>query len=128
MELTVAIERPAPVAHGATVQRSALYANARALALISIKLMVRSINPEPGNPQSTPKPVRLQISVTCAGVFSIQGQNERDVVRQTAQGCRSIPREISCNFARRFPLYGVEADGLPLWLARREEVTRATEP
>ena len=104
MELTVAIERPAPVAHGATVQRSALYANARALALISIKLMVRSINPEPGNPQSTPKPVRLQISVTCAGVFSIQGQNERDVVRQTAQGCRSIPREISCNFARRFPL------------------------
>ena len=77
MELAVAIERPAPVAHGATVQRSALYANVRGFTPISIKLMVRSISPEPGNPQSTPKPVRLQISVTCAGVFSIQGQNEK---------------------------------------------------
>ena len=39
---------------------------------------------------------------------------KRDVVTQTAQGSRSVPHEIPCNFARRFPLYGVEADGLHL--------------
>ena len=128
MELAVAIERPAPVAHGATVQRSALYANVRGFTPISIKLLGRSISPEPGNPQSTPKPVRLQISVTCTGVFSIQEQMKRDVVRQTAQGSRSIPREIPCNLARRFPLYGVEADGLFLRVARREKENRVTEP
>ena len=53
---------------------------------------------------------------------------KRDVVRQTAQGSRSIPHEISCNFARRFPLYGVEVDGLPLRVARRDKENRATEP
>ena len=53
---------------------------------------------------------------------------KRDVVRQTAQGSGSIPHEIPCNFARRFPLYGVEADGLPLRVARREKENRATEP
>ena len=26
----------------------------------------------------------------------------------------ALPHEIPCNFARRFPLYGVRADGLPL--------------
>jgi hypothetical protein len=128
MELAVAIERPAPVAHGATVQWSALYANVRGLTPISSKIMGRSISAEPGNPQSTPKPARLQISVTCAGVFSIQGQDERNVVRQTAQGSRSIPRKIPCNLARRFPLYGVEADGLPLRVAQREKKNYATEP
>ena len=40
----------------------------------------------------------------------------------------AIPHEIPCNFARRFPLYGVEADGLPLRVARREKENRATEP
>ena len=53
---------------------------------------------------------------------------QRDVVTQTAQRSRSIPREISCNFARRFPLYGVEADGLPLRVARRDKEYRAMEP
>ena len=77
MELSVAIERPAPVAHGATDQWSALYANVRGLTPISIKLMGRSISPERGNPESTPKAVRLQSSVTCMGVFSIQRQNEK---------------------------------------------------
>ena len=128
MELTVATERPAPEARGATVQRPALYATVRDLTPTTIKLMGRSISREPGNPQSTPKPARLQICVTCAGVFSIQGQNERNVVRQTAQGSRSIPHEIPCNFARRFPLYGVEADGRPLRVARRDKENRATEP
>ena len=77
MELAVAIERPAPVAHGATVQRSALYANVPDSTPISVKLMSRSISPELGNPQSTPKHARLQFSVTSAGVFSIQRQNEK---------------------------------------------------
>ena len=49
---------------------------------------------------------------------------QRDVVTQTAQRSRSIPREISCNLARRFPLYGVEADGLPLRAPWRLEETR----
>jgi hypothetical protein len=40
----------------------------------------------------------------------------------------ALPHEIPCNLARRFPLYGVEADGLPLRLARREEENRAAEP
>ena len=40
----------------------------------------------------------------------------------------SILREIPCNLARRFPLYGVEADGLPLRVARREKENRMTEP
>src|ERR1035441_6400178 len=39
MELAVAIESLAPEAHGATVQRSALYADVRGLTPISIKLM-----------------------------------------------------------------------------------------
>ena len=128
MELAVAIERPAPVAHGATVQRSALYANVPGSTPISVKLMGRSISSKPGNPRATSKAARLQFSVTCAGVFSIQGQMQRDVVRQTAQGSRSIPHEIPCNLARRFPLYEVEADGLPLRVARREKETRLTEP
>ena len=105
MELAVAIERPAPVAHGATAQWSALYAKARGLTPMSIRLMGRSISPEPGNPQSTQKPAQLQISVTCAGVFSIQGQMKRDVVRQSTHGSRSIPHDIPCNLAQRFPLY-----------------------
>ena len=118
MELAVAIERSAPDAHGASVQQSTLHANVRGLTPTTIKSMGRSISPEPGHPQSTPKAARLQISVTCAGVFSIQGQDERNVVRQTAQGRRSIPYEIPCNLARRFPLYGMEAYGLPLRVAR----------
>jgi len=39
----------------------------------------------------------------------------------------AIPHEIPCNLARRFPLYGVEADGLPLSVARRDKENRATE-
>jgi hypothetical protein len=100
MELAVAIERPAPVAHGATVQRSALYANVRGFTPISIKLMVRSISPEPGNPQSTPKPVRLQISVTCAGVFSIQGQNEK---RCGQANCSGKPLHFPRDFLQLCP-------------------------
>jgi len=34
----------------------------------------------------------------------------------------SIPQEISCNFSRRFPLYGVEADGLPAKAEQRKAV------
>src|ERR1039457_4287612 len=62
MELTVAIEKPAPVAHGATSPRSALYAHVPGSTPISVKFMGRSISPEPGNPRSTPKHARLQIS------------------------------------------------------------------
>ncbi len=40
----------------------------------------------------------------------------------------AIPNEIPCNLARRFPLYGVEADGLSLRVARRKKENRATEP
>ena len=36
--------------------------------------------------------------------------------------------EIPCNLAWHFPLYGVEADGLPLRVVRREKENRATEP
>jgi hypothetical protein len=34
----------------------------------------------------------------------------------------SIPQEISCNLSRRFPLYGVEAGGLPAKAAQWKEV------
>ena len=34
----------------------------------------------------------------------------------------SIPREIPCNLSRRFPLYGVEAGGLPAKAAQRKEL------
>ena len=34
----------------------------------------------------------------------------------------SIPREIPCNVSRRFPLYGVEAGGLPAKAAQRKEL------
>jgi hypothetical protein len=100
MELAVAIERPAPVAHGATVQRSALYANVPGSTPISVKLMGRSIRPEPGNPQSAPKPARLQISVTCAGVFSIQGQNEK---RRGQANCSGKPLHSPRDFLQLCP-------------------------
>src|ERR1019366_2175525 len=32
----------------------------------------------------------------------------------------SIPHEVPCNLSRRFPLYGVEADGLPAKAAQRK--------
>src|ERR1035441_1030281 len=51
---------------------------------------------------------------------------KRDVVRQTAQESRSIFHEISCNFARRFPLYGVEADGLLAKTAQPKEASVET--
>src|SRR5665811_2065803 len=100
----------------------------RDLTPISIKLIAPSTSQAPGTPQSTPKTTPLQTSVTCAGVLSIQGRNEKRRGRQTTQGSRSTAREIPCNLARRFPLYGVEVDGLPLRMARREKETRATEP
>ena len=34
----------------------------------------------------------------------------------------SIPHKIPCNLCRRFPLYGVEAGGLPAKTAQRKEV------
>jgi hypothetical protein len=34
----------------------------------------------------------------------------------------SIPLEIPCNLSRRFPLYGVEAGGLPAKAAQRKEL------
>src|ERR1035441_2286720 len=40
----------------------------------------------------------------------------------------SIPHKIPCNLSRRFPLYGVEAGGLPLRAARRKQENRATKP
>jgi hypothetical protein len=33
-----------------------------------------------------------------------------------------IPQEIPCNLCPRFPLYGVEADGLPAKAAQRKEL------
>jgi hypothetical protein len=39
----------------------------------------------------------------------------------------SIPQKILCNLSRRFPLYGVEADGLPLRVARCENENRVTK-
>jgi hypothetical protein len=40
----------------------------------------------------------------------------------------AIPHEISCNLARRFPLYGMGASGLPLRVARSGKGNHATEP
>ena len=39
----------------------------------------------------------------------------------------SFPHKILCNLPRRFPLYGVEAGGLPAKAARRKELNVNTD-
>src|ERR1035441_10790584 len=40
----------------------------------------------------------------------------------------SIPHKIPCNLSRRFPLYGVEAGGLPVKSAQRKEANVDKDP
>ena len=65
--------------------------------------------------------VKLAVEIT----RSTSGEHQSDAYHPRIY---AIPQEISCNLAWRFPLYGVEADGLLLSVARREKENRAIEP